>query len=258
MPRSFLPSRVLYAMGLGGLGVLSLIFGDFALQWQPVPKSVPWRMLLADISGAILVAGAVGLLFPRTIRRAAAALAIFILLWVVVLQGPLVVEKPGNVGVWLGFFEDLAIASGCWILAVSVGMAGLMPRGALRGARNARFLFALSLLLFGVAHLVYPAFTAAMIPAWLPEREALAYFTGGAHIAAGLGLLFNVVPRLAATLETIMMASFVALVHVPRVLAQPDSRLEWTLLCVALALTGAAWATTTSLRDVPRARSNRG
>lgn len=257
MPRSFLPSRLLYAAGLGGLGILSLIFGDFALQWQPVPKSIPWRMVLADISGAMLLAGAMGLLFPRTVRRAAAGLAIYILLWVLVLQGPVVVDKPTNVGVWLGFFEDLAIASGCWILAVSVGITGLMPLGALRGARNARILFALSLLLFGVSHLVYSTFTASMIPTWLPEREALAYFTGGAHIAAGLGLLFNVVPRLAATLETIMMASFVALVHLPRVFAQPDSRLEWTLLCVALALTGAAWATTTSLRDVARPRSNR-
>jgi hypothetical protein len=37
-----------------------------------------------------------------------------------------------------------------------------------------------------------------------------------------------------------MMASFVALVHVPRVLAHPDSRMEWTMLFVALTLSGSA------------------
>jgi hypothetical protein len=37
-----------------------------------------------------------------------------------------------------------------------------------------------------------------------------------------------------------MMAGFVVLVHVPRVLAHPDSRMEWTMLLVAVTLSGSA------------------
>jgi hypothetical protein len=39
-----------------------------------------------------------------------------------------------------------------------------------------------------------------------------------------------------------MMASFVALLHIPRLIAEPASRMEWTMTAVALTLTGAAFA----------------
>src|ERR1700736_1322006 len=85
-------------------------------------------------------------------------------------------------------------------------------------------------------------FTASMIPAWLPQRLALAYVTGAAHTAAGAGMLFGVMPRLAATLEAAMMGVFVALVHVPGILSEPTSRVQWTMLFVAVTLTGATTA----------------
>ncbi len=44
-----------------------------------------------------------------------------------------------------------------------------------------------------------------------------------------------------------MMASFVVLLHIPRVMAAPDSHLEWTMTAIALSLTGAAWALRQSL-----------
>jgi hypothetical protein len=42
-------------------------------------------------------------------------------------------------------------------------------------------------------------------------------------------------------MEAAMCASFVVLLHIPRVLAAPASQLEWTMLCISLAITGAAW-----------------
>jgi uncharacterized membrane protein len=60
------PDRVFFALGLIGLGVLSLVYGDFALQWQPVPALVPGREYLAYASGAVMVAGGAGLLSRRT------------------------------------------------------------------------------------------------------------------------------------------------------------------------------------------------
>jgi enoyl-CoA hydratase/carnithine racemase len=39
-----------------------------------------------------------------------------------------------------------------------------------------------------------------------------------------------------------MMGGFVLLLHIPRVIAAPDSRMEWTMTAVALTLTGAAFA----------------
>jgi hypothetical protein len=47
------------------------------------------------------------------------------------------------------------------------------------------------------------------------------------------------------------MSLFVLLIHVPGVTAEPTSRLQWTMLFVAAALTGAGWAVAGSFLGVP-------
>ena len=54
-------------------------------------------------------------------------------------------------------------------------------------------------------------------------------------------LVSGVQARLAATLTTFMMACFVVLLHLPRVIANPELRVEWIMLAVSSSLTGAAW-----------------
>jgi hypothetical protein len=48
-------------------------------------------------------------------------------------------------------------------------------------------------------------------------------------------------PARAAGLEAAMCACFVVLLHIPRVIAAPTSQIEWTMTCIALSITGAAW-----------------
>jgi uncharacterized membrane protein YphA (DoxX/SURF4 family) len=55
----------------------------------------------------------------------------------------------------------------------------------------------------------------------LHDPLGLAYFTGLGHMAGGIGIVTGILPRLAATLEAIMMCLFGLLVWVPSFLAQP-------------------------------------
>jgi uncharacterized membrane protein YphA (DoxX/SURF4 family) len=110
-------------------------------------------------------------------------------------------------------------------------------------------LFGLACLPLGLSHFVYASGTAGMIPAWIPAHLGFAYFTGICHCAAGLGVLFGVFPRLATTLEAVMVSLFVLLVHIPAAAADPASRMMWTMVFVAIALAGAAWANAASLTD---------
>jgi hypothetical protein len=63
MTRSQQPALTLFAVGMIGLGILALVYGDFALVWQAVAPWIPGRTVLAYASGLIMLLGGVGLLF---------------------------------------------------------------------------------------------------------------------------------------------------------------------------------------------------
>jgi len=229
------PAAATLALSLAALGALSLGSGDFAFQWQPVPPAVPARATLAMVIGALeVLAGA--LFAVARLRAVGAWLAAALLVGWTALHVPAVVQRPASIGDWLGIAETTAMASAALMLAAGES-GGTRVRAIRRGGMLA---FGLSAIIFGVSHLAYADFTASMIPAWLPQRVGLAYFTGAAHALAGLAIASGIQRRLAAMLETVMMASFVGLVHIPRVAAQPGSRMEWTMLFVALLLSGSA------------------
>jgi uncharacterized membrane protein YphA (DoxX/SURF4 family) len=217
-----------YALGAIGLGILSLISQDFAFQWQPVPATLPLHHPLALLSGALLIAGGAAALW-QGMGKARLILPAFYLLWVIALHLPKLAGDP-SVGTLLGVAEILALATGGILLDPRSPYAWLAIR-----------LFGLCAIVFGISHLVYAGFTAAMVPGWLPARLFWAYFTGAAHIAAGAAILAGLLRRLAAMLLAAMCGVFVLILHVPRVAAAPASRIEWTMLCMALSITGAAW-----------------
>jgi uncharacterized membrane protein len=241
--------HLLLALGLIGFGALNLIYGDFGLNWQPVPAWIPARVMLAWISGVLLIAGGVGLLLVWAQRLAALVMLVNFTLWVLVLQAPRILLGPSHIGAFLGTAESLGLLAGTLVLYAGLGGGGTLVSGS--GAQIGRILFGVACLEYGLSHFGYARFTASMIPSFMPARIVLAYITGAAHIAAGLGLIFFVLPRLAATLEAVMMSSFVLLVHIPGVLGAPEARVQWTMLAFATMLTGAAWIIAWSLRDQP-------
>lgn len=225
----------IYGAGAVLLGAVCLIFRDFALQWQPVPRGWAGREAIALLSAAGFVATGLAIQARRLRGIAAAALAAMFGLWIV-LHARAVMDAPADIGAWNGVAESLALAL--------AGAALWLPTA---GARSAGGLavraFGLCPLVFGTAHFAYADFTASMVPAWIPpDQHFWAYATGVCHLAAGLAIISGVWARLASRLLGMMFAGFVLLLHVPRLLADPNSQLEWTMTAVALCLTGAAWS----------------
>ena len=132
-----------------------------------------------------------------------------------------------------------------------------MPIASGRAVRVAQVVFGLTCVFYGSSHFVYADYTAGMVPTWLPNRLGLAYFTGLGHLAAGIGIIVGILPRLAATLEAIMMSLFGLLVWVPSFLAQPRPQWatppqnQWSELVVNLVLAASACIVATSLRNGP-------
>lgn len=247
--------RVVFAVAFVGLGMLSLFSGDFASVWQPVPPGIPGRAFLAVVSGAIMVIAGLGLLNRRTVVPASLVLTIYTLVWLLALHVPRIVAAPMQEITWGGAGEILTLVAASWMLYASTATPAsrlyVAPLAGAKAVRIARLLFAVALPLLGLEHLFYLQPTADMVPAWLPDRLGWAYVTGVAHIAAGVAIFLAVLPRLAATLETVMTGIFTLFAWIPTVMATPSQRFVWTGLLISTVITAAAWVVAESYRSAP-------
>ena len=235
------PARIVFALGIIGLGTLGLIYGDFASAW---PAWVPWRQALLYAAAAVMLLGGAGLLLARTAPVATRLLLPYLLLWTA-LRIPALVTAPLVEVNWLAVGEIAVLAAAAWMLfaEISNGREGPVMRWAVGGPgrRVASLLFAGSLMAFGLSHFFYHRETVTLVPTWLPFRSIWAYLTGAGHFAAGLGVLLSICPRLAATMEAAMLAIFTVLVWIPRIIAPSASRNDWSEFVISWAIAAGAW-----------------
>jgi uncharacterized membrane protein len=245
MSRSQQPAITLFAVGMIGLGALALVVGDFAMQWQPVAPWFPARTALAYAAGVLMLLCGASLFFPRTAAWSARILFPYCIVWAL-LKVPSLIVAPTIEAVWLGFGEITVLLSGAWTLFVRLAdlpaSSPLAPLTSERSLKAARILFALSLLPIGLSHIVYIQPTHDFVPAWLPFRTGWAYLTGIGQMASGLGILFGILPRVAAWAEAIQISLYTLLIWVPLAIAHPTVRLNWTGLSISWIIGAAAWA----------------
>jgi len=238
------PGLTLFAVGMVALGALALRYGDFALVWQPVAPWVPGRVVLAYCSGVLMVVCGAGLLFRPAAKWAVRVLFPYLIVWAL-LKVPALVVAPQMEAVWLGIGELTVLLAGGWVLFARLGeiredsLFGFLAGE--RGVFAARILMGVSLIPIGLSHLVYSNITASMVPAWLPYRLGWAYLTGAGQIACGLGLLFGILPGVAAMVEAAMVFIFAFLVWGPGIAGAPKQRLPWTAFFISWAIAAAAW-----------------
>jgi len=234
--------RVLFATALAGLGVQALVTGDVVPGLEPLPPTVPGRLIWATLSGLVLAGAGAAMLAGRVARAGALAAAGLLFLWVVALHLPLLLADPTNGSEWTTTLEALAMGGAAWALAglLSPPQSPSDPwrRVGSPGIRIGRFCYGVSLPGFGILHFVYVAYVSAAVPAWIPEPAFWAYATGIAHIAAGLSIVSGILARLGATLVALMFGSWVLILHAPRVAAKLHDPNEWASLFIALAMSG--------------------
>jgi uncharacterized membrane protein len=231
MIRNQQPALSLFTIGLIGLGALSVIYRDFAFDWQPVPTFSPGRDVLAVACGLFIVVASLGLLFRPTAAIAARALFPFLLAWLC-LKIPAVIAAPRTEGVWIGFGEIGMLLAGGWVVfawlsrldesAFFRGVTGM------KGTRIAQIVFGLAVLPVGLGHIFYVEITATLVPSWIPFRTGLAYLTGFGQIACGVAVLFAISPRAAAQVEAGMLALFAFLVWGPNTWVDATPKLAGT------------------------------
>lgn len=223
-----------------GLGIVGLVYGDFATVWRYAPASLPGRQALAYASAVLMLVCGIGLLLKRTAVLAARVLFPYWALVVLLLKLPLVVQHPFVEMTWLTMAMIVVVLTGAWVLFSTVTH---------RALRIAQLVFGAALIPIGLSHFFYLNLTAPLVPVWLPFHTGWAYLTGAAHIAAGFGVLLGIYPRLAAAMEAAMLSGFTALVWIPAILATPTMQNVWSEFTISWAISAGAWVVAASIAN---------
>jgi uncharacterized membrane protein len=226
--------RYIFSIAFLAFGIQHFIYAQYAAGLGP--PWIPGSPLRACFMGAALIIASLRIALNAKTRVTAMLLGFLLFLYFLFLYAPRIAANVHNPGPWTSGAEVLALCGAAWALA------GIL-------AKLGRYLFAITLTVFGVQHLLYAKFVATLVPSWIPARLFWAYAVGIAFIAATLSILTNIKARLAATLLGLMFFTWVLIVHLPRVAAAPHNGNEWTSAFVALAMCGGAWIVAATLRD---------
>ncbi len=234
---------ILLALTSAGVAVVTVTCGDFALLGQTLPAWLSWRVIWIYGFGAAVLIASGGLCFRRSAALSASTIAAYYAVWGLTCI-PKILVAPLSVGAWYGLCEAVTAFVGPWtFFALLLGQSGFN----VYAVRVPRVLFGLTCVFYGWSHFAYAQYTAGMVPSWLPGHLGWAYLTGMGHIAAGIGIVVGVLPRLAALLEAVMMSLFGLLVWVPSFFMQPrpswaaSPQFQWSELVLTLVLATSAW-----------------
>lgn len=241
-----------FAITMIGLGIVGLLYRDYAPVWNPVPASFPGRAVLVYLGPLISLGSGIGLLVPRVATIATRLLLTTLVLWLLVFRLPNFLLASPFAACW-SVFPLAVILAATWALyvwfAVDWDRQHLKFVIGSNGLQIAHVLYGLSLIFFGSAHFIDVKDTLALIPRWLPGHAFWAYFTGVTFIAAGVAVLAGRCARLAAFLSAFQIGLFLLLVWVPILAADSRVPFQWREAILNAALLAAAWIVAASYQD---------
>ncbi len=240
-----------YLFGLASIAasVLNMIWGEFEAAHQPIQAlgdHIPGLQMLVYLAAAWLIAGGAAILWDRTARSGAAALAMIYSVFALFLVSRLYTAPHAlgfRIGVLAGVSAGIAQQLILVVAAVIVYTSPPTPRTlSPAAALVARWIFGLCTVDFGLAHLTGIQSVTSMVPKWMPlGGEFWTVLTGIAFLLAGLAIVAGVQDVLAARLLALMLLVFSVLVLAPKVAASPGNHLTWGGNAYNLAAVGAAW-----------------
>ncbi len=237
--------RFFFAIPLIVFAVEYLARGRWQGGMPPVPPWTHGEHIFSYVAGAILLVISISLLINKEARISATILGLLFMFCVVFLHAAKHfsgIIHDGNTRTRA--FETFALGGAAFILAALLSkgstiqfLSSANPMLAIIG----RYIYAFSMIIFGVQHFMYAQYIAFLIPNWMPAHLFLAYFTGTAFIAAGVAIAVHIFSRLASTLLGLMFFLWVVTLHTPRVIASPPNTDELVSLFVALAFSGSSF-----------------
>jgi uncharacterized membrane protein len=243
--------RFFFALAMVVFGIQSFVYNGFLAGLEVVPEWALAHTFWAYYAGVVLIAGGVAIALRNNIPAAALLTTLFALS-LVLLHGPRVPSMLHDLVERTRAFETLAVLGAAMVLTGSLVFEDTALQGWNTAAGYAveagRWLFAVSLAIFGLDHFQAAPFVATLIWAWIPWHLFWAYFTGTCFVAAAVCIITRQFARPAVTLLGVMFFLWFVILHLPRVAAHLHSGDEWNSAFVVLAMSGSAFFTAGTLR----------
>ena len=241
--------RIFYGIAIAGMGFLTIYYRDFPYMLIPPKHSwIPGLVMLAYISGGILMLAGASILFEIKIRSVSLLLGSLLLLIFCFCFIPYEFIASSNymhLVDWENAEKELALAGGAFVIAGSFSeknetslnrfLEKLIAFGAI--------LFSIAMISFGVLHFIYAKAVSNYVPSWVPNRLLWTYLAGTGLIGFGLAIILKIKRGIAATLLGTMIFIWFIILHMPRVIVSPVAYMgsEVTSAFLALAYSGIAF-----------------
>jgi uncharacterized membrane protein len=239
----------LYGLATAAAGVMDLVWGDFDPSHQPIQAfgdHIPGRELFAYIVGVWMIAGGLAILWRRTAKGGAAALAavylVFTIFWLPrFYTAPhfLGVRLPVYIGVMGGFGSQLiVVAAGALVYVYLSTQSSSWPQTVLVSS----WIFGLCSISFGLGHLAGIEDNTMYVPKWMPlGGEFWVIVTGICFMLAGVAILTGILDVLSARMLALMLFVFSAVRLMPMMFVFPHRHDVWGGNAYNLAAVAAAW-----------------
>jgi uncharacterized membrane protein len=241
--------RIFYGIAIAVLGFQTIYYNEFP--YMLIPPKHAWihdLVVLAYISGGMLILAGASILFEIKIRQISLLLGALLLLIFCFYFIPyqfMAASRYMHFGPWENAEKELTLAGGAFVVAGSYPATNENPLFRFLGKLISLgpILFAITMILYGIGHFLFAKEVADYIPSWVPSHIFWAYFAGVALIGSGTAIILKIKIRLIATLLGTMIFLWFIMLHIPRVIASPSAELggEVTSACLALAYSGIAF-----------------
>jgi uncharacterized membrane protein len=229
----------LIGISLIAFGIQQCITGQLIAGRPPAwPSGIPGELIVSYITGTWLILNGIAILINKKIKSLIPT-AICILLYCAS-QNLFHVLWNGDIGVSLtNFGKGITLASG--LLFISVTYADeFNGQKVYKPMDNFLMLFyfycfGLFLVAGGVQHFIFGDFVKFLVPSWIPFAMFWTYAAGVALALTGLSLITGIKRKLFSQWSSLMIFSWVIILHVPRAFQDISNQNEWTAVFEALA-----------------------
>jgi uncharacterized membrane protein YphA (DoxX/SURF4 family) len=246
------------------MGFLTIYYRDFPYMLIPEHSRIPGLVLLAYISGSLLLLAGVCIILEIRTRPISLLLGTVLLLIFCFYFIPYqFIANPNymHLAEWENAEKELALSSGAFIIAGC--FSGKNENHLFRSLRNlipfGAIFFSITIISFGILHFQFAKEASTLVPTWIPNPIFWTYLAGIALIGSGIAIILKIRPGLIAALLGAMIFIWFIILHIPRVIASPsaDFKDEVASAFLALAYSGIAFVIAGALkRESKKKRGN--